>query len=190
MNFIRTSGDARFYHEVVPDYVAMLRLQAGNITPWNGNDLRFNDLYQGGPNLVRGFRQNGFGPRDLTSWTTQDAIGGTNFWAASLELFIPLYFIPKDVGIRASIFADAGSVWDYNGPTSSKGEMMTFADSKLIRSVCRRRSDLGFAVRAAAVRLFNPAQQGKLRYRAGIPLRRRDEVLIDKGPVLRQKPPE
>ena len=100
VNFIRSSGDARFYHEVVPDYVAMLRFQAGNITPWNGNDLRFNDLYQGGPNLVRGFRQNGFGPRDLTPWTTQDAIGGTNFWAASVELFIPLHFIPKDVGIR------------------------------------------------------------------------------------------
>ncbi len=134
VNFFRTSGDARFYQEVVPDYVAMLRLQAGNITPWNGNDLRFNDLYQGGPNLVRGFRQNGFGPRDLTPWTTQDAIGGANFWAASLELFIPLYFIPKDVGIRGSIFADAGSVWDYKGPTSANGEVMTFSDSKLIRA--------------------------------------------------------
>lgn len=134
VNFIRSSGDVRLYHEVVPDYVGMLRFQAGNITPWNGNDLRFNDLYQGGPNLVRGFRQNGFGPRDLTPWTTQDAIGGSNFWAASVELFIPLHFIPKDVGIRASIFADAGSVWDYNGPTNSKGEVMTFADSKLIRS--------------------------------------------------------
>jgi outer membrane protein insertion porin family len=134
VNFLRSSGDARFYHEVVPDYVALLRLQAGNITPWNGNDLRFNDLYQGGPNLVRGFRQNGFGPRDLTPWTTQDAIGGTNFWAASLELFIPLYFIPKDIGIRGSIFADAGSVWNYKGPTSVTGETMTFEDSKLIRA--------------------------------------------------------
>jgi outer membrane protein insertion porin family len=134
VNFLRTSGDARFYHEVVPDYTAMLRVQAGNITPWDGNNLRFNDLYQGGPNLVRGFRQNGFGPRDLTPWTTHDAIGGTNFWAASLELFIPLHFIPKDIGIRASIYADAGSVWNYKGPTSTPGETMTFEDSKLIRT--------------------------------------------------------
>ncbi|MGV3633132.1 MAG: outer membrane protein assembly factor BamA [Pseudorhodoplanes sp.] len=134
VNFFRTSGDARFYHEVVPDYVAMLRVQAGNITPWDGNNLRFNDLYQGGPNLVRGFRINGFGPRDLTPWTTNDAIGGTNFWAASLELFIPLHFIPKDIGIRASIYADAGNVWNYKGPTSVPGETMTFADSNLIRT--------------------------------------------------------
>jgi outer membrane protein insertion porin family len=134
VNFLRTSGDARFYHEVFPDYVGLLRLQAGNIVPWNGNNLRFNDLYQGGPNLVRGFRQNGFGPRDLTSYTTHDSIGGANFWAASLELFIPLYFIPKDIGIRGSIFADAGSVWDYKGPTSVPGETMKFEDSKLIRA--------------------------------------------------------
>ncbi|MGD9921395.1 MAG: outer membrane protein assembly factor BamA [Pseudorhodoplanes sp.] len=134
VNFLRSSGDARFYHEVVPDYVALLRLQAGNVTAWNGNDLRIQDMYQGGPNLVRGFRQNGFGPRDTTPWTTNDAIGGTNFWAASVELFVPLFFIPKDIGIRASLFADAGSVWNYKGPTSAPGEVMTFEDSKLIRA--------------------------------------------------------
>ena len=134
VNFIRSSGDVRFYHEVVPDYIAMLRLQAGNITGWGGKDLRFIDMYQGGPNLVRGFRQNGFGPRDLTSWTTQDSLGGTNYWAASLELQIPLYFIPKDVGIRAAIFADAGSVWNYKGPTAVPGESMDFVDSNAVRS--------------------------------------------------------
>jgi len=134
VNFLRTSGDLRFYHEVVPDYIALLRLQAGNITGWGGKDLRFIDMYQGGPNLVRGFRQNGFGPRDLTPYTTQDALGGTNYWAASLELQIPLYFIPKDVGIRAAIFADAGSVWNYKGPTAALGETMTFVDSNAVRS--------------------------------------------------------
>ena len=134
VNFIRSSGDARFYHEVVPDYVAMLRVQAGNVSGWGDKDLRFVDLYQGGPNFVRGFRQNGFGPRDLTNWTTHDAIGGTNFWAASFELFIPLHFIPKDMGLRASVYADAGSVWNYKGPTSVPGEVMTFEDSKLIRT--------------------------------------------------------
>ena len=134
VNFIRSTGDLRFYQEVVPDYIAMLRLQAGNITGWGGKDLRFIDMFQGGPNLVRGFRQNGFGPRDVTPWTTNDALGGTNYWAASLELQIPLYFIPKDVGIRAAIFADAGSVWNYKGPTAVPGETMIFEDSNAIRS--------------------------------------------------------
>jgi outer membrane protein insertion porin family len=30
----------------------------------------------------------------------------------------PLYFLPKDTGIKAAVFADAGSLWDYKGPTS------------------------------------------------------------------------
>jgi outer membrane protein insertion porin family len=134
VNFIRTSGDVRLYQEVIPDFIGLLRFQAGNIASWGGSNLRFNDQFQGGPNLVRGFRQNGFGPRDLTSWTTQDSIGGTNFWAATAELQIPLYFIPKDVGIRGAVFADAGSVWDYKGPVSVPGETMTYADSNKIRS--------------------------------------------------------
>ena len=139
VNFLRTTGDIRFYHEVVPDYIALLRLQAGNISGWGGTDLRFVDMYQGGPNLVRGFRQNGFGPRDQSNingfyYTTQDALGGTNYWAASLELQIPLYFVPKDVGIRAALFADAGSVWNYKGPTAVPGETMQFADSNAVRS--------------------------------------------------------
>ena len=58
------------------------------------------------------------------------------YWGASLELQIPLYFIPKDVGMRGAIFADAGSVWDYKGPTfnPSTGETMIFADSNAVRS--------------------------------------------------------
>lgn len=135
VSFLRTSGDVRMYQEIIPDYVGLLRFQAGNISSWNGSTLRFNDQFQGGPNLVRGFRQNGFGPRDLTWYTTQDSIGGSNFWAASAELQIPLYFVPKDVGIRAAIFADAGNVWDYKGPVCSAGECMNpYGDSKTVRS--------------------------------------------------------
>jgi outer membrane protein insertion porin family len=134
VNFFRTSGDVRLYQEIIPDYIGLLRVQAGNIQAWGGSNLRFNDQFQGGPNYVRGFRQNGFGPRDLTSYTTHDAIGGTTFWAASAELQIPLYFVPKDVGIRAAIFADAGSVFNYKGPVSVPGETMIFADSKLVRT--------------------------------------------------------
>ncbi len=134
VSFLRTSGDVRLYHEIIPDYVGLLRLQAGNIASWSGSDLRFQDMFKGGPNLVRGFRQNGFGPRDLTWYTTQDEIGGSNYWAASLEITIPLYFVPKDVGIRAAIFADAGSVWNYKGPVSYGGETMVYADSSAVRS--------------------------------------------------------
>jgi outer membrane protein insertion porin family len=28
-----------------------------------------------------------------------------------------LYFLPKDIGIKVAVFADAGNLWSYQGPT-------------------------------------------------------------------------
>jgi outer membrane protein insertion porin family len=138
VKFIRTTGDARFYQEVFPDIVGVVRVQGGHIAEWGGGQLRFLDQFQMGPNLVRGFRTNGFGPRDLTLNTTQDSLGGSMYWGASLEFQVPLYFIPKDIGIKAAVFADAGSVWNYKGPTAftSGGltETMTFVDENAVRA--------------------------------------------------------
>jgi outer membrane protein insertion porin family len=39
------------------------------------------------------------------------------YWGASLEFRTPLYFLPKDAGVKVAAFADAGSLWDYTGPT-------------------------------------------------------------------------
>ena len=75
------------------------------------------DDFKMGPNLVRGFAPAGIGPRDITPGTANDAIGGTNYWGASLEFQYPFYFLPKDSGFRGAVFVDAGSVWGYKGET-------------------------------------------------------------------------
>jgi outer membrane protein insertion porin family len=136
VNYLRSTIDSRFYKEVFPDVIGVVRLQGGHIAGWGGKDLRMLDHFQMGPNLVRGFANNGFGPRDLTQGTSQDALGGTMYWGATLELQTPLYFLPKDAGVRVAAFADAGSLWDYKGPTSYPvtGETISPADSKSIRS--------------------------------------------------------
>jgi len=117
VNFIRTQVEARTYYEVLNDVVSVFKLQAGNISGWGGKDLRMLDHFQMGPNLVRGFAPAGLGPRDLTPGTTNDALGGSLYWGASVEAQTPLYFLPKDIGIKVAVFADAGSLWDYQGPT-------------------------------------------------------------------------
>ena len=81
VNFIRTSAEARNYYEVFSDVVSVFKVQVGNITPWGGKDLRMLDHFQMGPNLVRGFAPAGIGPRDLTTGTTNDALGGSMYWA-------------------------------------------------------------------------------------------------------------
>jgi outer membrane protein insertion porin family len=96
------------------------------------------DHFQMGPNLVRGFAPGGIGPRDLTNGTTNDALGGSLYWGASVEFQTPLYFLPKEVGIKLATFADAGSLWDYQGPTSWSvtGETLQvgLGDPSMIRS--------------------------------------------------------
>ena len=118
VNFIRTQVEARTYYEVINDVVGVFKLQAGNISGWGGKDMRMLDQFQMGPNLVRGFAPAGLGPRDLTYGTTNDPLGGSLYWGASVEAQTPLYFLPKDIGIKVAVFADAGSLWDYQGPTS------------------------------------------------------------------------
>jgi outer membrane protein insertion porin family len=118
VNFIRTAVETRKYYEVYSDIVSVFKLQAGTIAPWGGQQLRMLDHFQMGPNLVRGFSPAGIGPRDLTPGTTNDALGGSLFWGASVEAQTPLYFLPKDIGIKVAAFADAGNLWHYQGPTS------------------------------------------------------------------------
>jgi outer membrane protein insertion porin family len=129
VNFLRTTGDVRFYYELMSDIVSVLHLQGGYITSWNNKDLRMLDHFQMGPNLVRGFQTAGIGPRDLTPGTTLDALGGTTYWGSSFEVQLPIFGLPKDFGMKFAMFADAGSVWGYRGPTSfSNGTSVTTVD--------------------------------------------------------------
>jgi outer membrane protein insertion porin family len=118
VDFIRTQAEMRNYYEVFPDVVSVLKVQGGHIASWGGQQLRMLDHFQMGPNLVRGFAPSGIGPRDLTNGTTNDSLGGSMYWGASLEAQTPLYFLPKEIGIKLAAFVDAGSVWGYKGSTT------------------------------------------------------------------------
>jgi outer membrane protein insertion porin family len=130
VKFVRTTTDLYSYREVFSDVVGLLHLQGGQIAGLGGG-LRMLDHFQMGPNLVRGFAPAGIGPRDLTqlpfTGINGDALGGTYYWGASLELQTPLYFLPKDAGIKVAAFADAGSLWNYVGPTTfpATGEVIS-----------------------------------------------------------------
>jgi outer membrane protein insertion porin family len=118
--YMRSTVDMRSYYEVVTDLVSIVHLQAGDMLGLNnGGQVRMLDDFKMGPNLVRGFQPAGIGPRDITYGTTNDNIGGTMYWGASLEFQYPFYFLPKDTGFRGAVFVDSGSVWDYKGETQN-----------------------------------------------------------------------
>jgi outer membrane protein insertion porin family len=135
-NFIRTTGDVRYYHEVAPDVVAMGRVQGGFVTGWHGQQVPLMNSFFGGPQMVRGFAPNGFGPRDLTPGTTMDNVGGTKYFVTTAEAQAPIPYLPSDFGLKLALFADAGSVWGYGGPTyfPQFGQSVQVADSTFIRS--------------------------------------------------------
>lgn len=134
VKYLRSAIDARYYFPVVSDIVGVLRGQGGHIMGLGSDNLRMLDHFQMGPNLVRGFAPVGIGPRDITLGTAQDALGGTMYWGASVELQMPFWFLPKEAGLKGAIYADAGSLWDYNGPTvfPSTLETITVAQNNMV----------------------------------------------------------
>ena len=136
VDFLRTTGDVRYYHDLGNDVVGLVRAQGGYITPYGGQTLPLTSSFFGGPQLVRGFAVNGFGPRDVTAGTTQDNIGGSRYWTTSAELQAPIPGLPQEIALKTAVFADAGSLWGYRGATSfpSLSQSLTVADSRRVRS--------------------------------------------------------
>jgi outer membrane protein insertion porin family len=151
VTYLKSAIDGKYYTPLVGDIVGLIHLQGGILNHVGDSPLRMLDQFQMGPNLVRGFAPNGIGPRDLTFFNytgTGDAIGGTKYWGASAELQMPFWFLPKEVGLKGAVYADAGSLWGYQGPTTwaQTGEVnglvngapckcgMVFDDTNIVRS--------------------------------------------------------
>lgn len=108
VQYIRVQGEGRAYYPITEKITFVGRAVAGHIEGWGDEDIRLLDLYFRGGETVRGFERAGYGPRDLG---TDDALGGTTFWAATAEVRFPIPFVPDELGISGAVFADAGSLF-------------------------------------------------------------------------------
>jgi outer membrane protein insertion porin family len=131
VSYLKSAIDAKYYTPLVADIVGLIHVQSGILNKIGNTELRMLDHFQMGPNLVRGFAPNGIGPRDINPFGTADALGGTKYWGASMELQMPFWFLPKEVGLKGAVYADAGGLYDYQGPTTwaATGEFTTPANS-------------------------------------------------------------
>ncbi|MBW7968789.1 outer membrane protein assembly factor BamA [Bradyrhizobium sp. BR 10289] len=182
VSYLKSVVDAKYYAPLVSDIVGLVHLQSGMLNKIGSQDLRMLDHFQMGPNLVRGFAPNGIGPRDLNPYGTQDAIGGTKYWGASLELQMPFWFLPKEVGLKGAVYADAGGLYDYQGPTtwSVTNEMTTTKNSNCTPSTINPATpgtctglvyDNGNVVRSSVgVGLIWQSPFGPLRFDYAVPL--------------------
>jgi outer membrane protein insertion porin family len=182
VSYLKSAVDAKYYAPVVSDLVGLIHLQGGILNQVGNKELRMLDQFQMGPNLVRGFAPNGIGPRDLNPYGTQDALGGTKYWGASFELQMPFWFLPKEVGLKGAVYADAGGLYDYQGPTTwaATGELTTTKNSNCIPSTINPATpgtctglvfDNGNAIRSSVgVGLIWASPFGPLRFDYAVPL--------------------
>ena len=68
VRFVRTTGTASYYRELLPDrdVVGLIKVQGGDIFGL-GEDVRLLDSFFKGGETVRGFETSGFGPRDVST---------------------------------------------------------------------------------------------------------------------------
>ncbi|MET4388218.1 outer membrane protein insertion porin family [Bradyrhizobium sp. F1.4.3] len=171
VTYLKTALDTKYYTPLVSEIVSVIHLQGGILNKLGDQELRMLDHFQMGPNLVRGFASNGIGPRDITYASlgaSGDALGGTKYWGASMELQMPFWFLPKEVGLKGAVYADAGSLWGYQGPTSwtATGEVNTPSCP-----TCGLQYDDGNVVRSSVgVGLIWASPFGPLRFDYAVPI--------------------
>ncbi len=118
VRFIKSTADLRVYTPLTDAITLANRATGGIITGWGGQDVRLLDTFTRGGDLVRGFAASGIGPRDTASLNA-DALGGTTFAGISTALQFSLPFVPKEAGLRAEVFADAGSLFGATAAASA-----------------------------------------------------------------------
>lgn len=146
VRYLRTRVSAARYWNVFGNFIFSLQGEAGYIHSFenggpNRDPVRLTDRFFLGNPQIRGFDIRGVGPRiqrqrytftlpagnpdgpaenvalnDDPTTITDDAIGGRAYYVARAELEIPLGAGVRELGLRPSIYIDAGAVFGVRSP--------------------------------------------------------------------------
>ncbi|WP_395394326.1 outer membrane protein assembly factor BamA [Novosphingobium sp. BL-8A] len=129
VKYARIRANAAKYWPLGKGFIFSLSGEGGAISGWGGDDIRLTDRFYLGEPQIRGFGIRGVGPRVIrryysvaTDGTTDqtgkndDAVGGKYYYMSRAELEIPLGSGAREMGLRPSIFVDAGAVWGGKTP--------------------------------------------------------------------------
>ncbi len=137
-NFMRNETRASYYTPTFrKDFILKIGAKAGYIFGYSDDDVRINDRFFIGSNEIRGFANEGVGPRDTVSL---DPLGGNAYWTSSVELTFPLG-LPEELGFTGSVFMDAGSLFDSDDSTITVGGVTSTVNDK-----SSLRGSIGFGV--------------------------------------------
>lgn len=152
VKYIRTRAEGSKFWNVGSGFIGSIVAEGGYIrsleeSRGEGIDkVRITDRFYLGEPQFRGFDIRGIGPRvQRRRYTTDatgaqvlitdrdqivdDALGGKAYYLARAELEIPLGAGAREMGLRPSIYVQAGSLWSVTRPLSS-APFPTIVDSK------------------------------------------------------------
>ncbi|MCB2045185.1 MAG: outer membrane protein assembly factor BamA [Novosphingobium sp.] len=156
VSYARLRADASKHWKVLGDFIFSISAEGGVIKGFKSrggafvDDVRLTDRFFLGEPQLRGFDIRGVGPRVLRypyltvkdengvdqlvldktrRSSTDDALGGKYYYQGRAELEIPLGSGARELGLRPSIFLDAGAVWGLTKPDTidSKTPINIFA---------------------------------------------------------------
>jgi len=131
VNYIRTRVNADKFWGLGKGFVFSIGGEAGHITGWKGESVRLTDRYFLGEPQMRGFDIRGVGPRAIQRSVAADGtivgdirdinsaydipLGGKAYYLGHIELELPLGSGGRELGLRPSLFADIGALWNPSG---------------------------------------------------------------------------
>ena len=159
VKYIRSTVNAAKYFALPRNFIFSTSVEGGYIHPLNSappgvDEVRLTDRFFLGEPQMRGFDIRGVGPRVLRKQyqldaagaiipdgkggflynedknaISDDALGGRAYYQARLELEIPLGSGAKELGLRPSIFLDAGAVFGVRAPVLIDAPAGVFRDN-------------------------------------------------------------
>ena len=156
VKYVKSRIDAAKYWDLGRKFIFSASAEGGYIHPFSSDPgpgidaVRLTDRFFLGEPQMRGFDIRGVGPRVIRqeydpatgkltidpNRTVDDAVGGRAYYQGRLELEIPLGSGAKELGLRPSIFLDAGAVFNIKTPNLTT-LANSFTDAGQIKSICR-----------------------------------------------------
>jgi outer membrane protein insertion porin family len=105
--FSRTTANAKFFKSLFNEEVILSAEVEGGIIASSDTSTLITERFMLGGKSLRGFKQQGVGPRD---GNTRQALGGNQYISVRAEASFPLG-LPEEYGIHGGLFFDAGTLF-------------------------------------------------------------------------------